>query len=116
LSIRQSIGGTRGNVTLEKFNENSQFIILQSKNILSSLPGNKNNKSYQYQKNYWALAEHPVEVALGLEQDDSVCDKMMNTLLGDDYAGADAAGPTPAVADFDWFSCVPLLRTADLGQ
>jgi hypothetical protein len=33
----------------------------------------------------------------------SICDRIMNTLLGDDYAGAGAAGPTPAaaVADFD---------------
>ena len=44
-----------------------------------------------------------METALSLEQDDSVCDRMMNTLLGDDYAGAGAASPTPgaAVADFD---------------
>ena len=37
--MRQSIGRTRGNITLKKFNENSQYILLQSKNILSSLPG-----------------------------------------------------------------------------
>ncbi len=47
-------------------------ILLQSNNILSSLPGNKNNESYESQKNYWALAEHQVEAALSLEQDDSV--------------------------------------------
>ncbi len=44
-----------------------------------------------------------MEAALSLEQDDSVCDRMMNRPLGDDYAGSGAAGSTPAaaVADFD---------------
>ncbi len=44
-----------------------------------------------------------MEAALSLEQVDSVCDRMMNTLLGGDYAGTGAAGPSPvaAVADFD---------------
>ncbi len=31
---------------------------------------------------------------------DSVCDRMMNTLLGDDHTGAGDVGPTP-VADLD---------------
>ncbi len=44
-----------------------------------------------------------MEAALSLEQDDSVRDRMMSTLFGDDYAGAGAASATPAaaVADFD---------------
>ena len=42
-------------------------------------------------------AAHPVET-VKLEQDDSDCEKMMNTLLGDDDAGPGAAGPAPPAA------------------
>ncbi len=57
------------------------------------------NEFYESWKSY--RAEHPVEAAVSLEKDNSECDRMMSTSLGDDDAGAGVAGPAPAAAAAD---------------
>jgi hypothetical protein len=51
---------------------------------------------YESWKSY--RAEHPVEAAVSLEQDNSECERMMNTLLGDDDAAGHGAAPAAAAA------------------
>jgi hypothetical protein len=51
---------------------------------------------YESWKSY--RAEHPVEAAVSLEQENSECERMMNTLLGDDDAAGHGAAPAAAAA------------------